>query len=460
MKVLLLSVFHPELVPGGAQQICYELFEGLKAREGVDVTLLCAIEPRFTSLYKSGARITGFDGRPGEYLFLSRDYDYFWNKASNTQLLESYAEFLREIRPDVVHMHHFLLFGVNLIPLTRRVLPNVRLVFTFHEFLSICFANGQMLRTTDRSLCERASNVRCHQCFPDLGPEQFMMREMWMKRHLAEVDQFTTPSQFMIEHYVEWGLDRSKITHITNGQRDYSGGSIPKTINRKRNHFGFFGQLVDNKGVWVIIQAVERLRSEGFTDFVIEINGDNLRYASEGRRKEIEQFREVELKRPIESQNVIFNGSYHVNQLRQRMARVDWCIVPSTWWEIFGLVISEAWMFRRPVIASDVGGPKERIRDNIDGLLFAVGDSRALAETIYRACTEEGLWETLVQGIRPPPTRDLMVDDYMAIYGQEPIQSKVGLSTDAESAAGIEVKFSPTATPVRSAVRSGKRKPV
>ena len=35
MKVLLLSLFHPELVRGGAQQICYELFEGLKAQPGI-----------------------------------------------------------------------------------------------------------------------------------------------------------------------------------------------------------------------------------------------------------------------------------------------------------------------------------------------------------------------------------------------------------------------------------------
>jgi hypothetical protein len=28
--VLLVSFFHPELVRGGAQQVCYELFEGLR----------------------------------------------------------------------------------------------------------------------------------------------------------------------------------------------------------------------------------------------------------------------------------------------------------------------------------------------------------------------------------------------------------------------------------------------
>ena len=42
-----------------------------------------------------------------------------------------------------------------------------RIVFTLHEFLTICAADGHMVRRTDRSLCDRASPVRCHQCLPD-----------------------------------------------------------------------------------------------------------------------------------------------------------------------------------------------------------------------------------------------------------------------------------------------------
>ena len=160
--------------------------------------------------------------------------------------------------------------------------------------------------------------------------------------------------------------------------------------------------MVDNKGVWVVLQAVEHLRAEGFTDFVVEINGDNLRYASEKRRNEFEAFMEREGERPVAEQNVVFNGSYHTDQLAARMSRVDWCIVPSVWWESFGLVISEAWMFHRPVIASNVGGMAERIRHDVDGLLFQVADPRSLARTMRRACTEEGLWERLVAGIEPP----------------------------------------------------------
>src|SRR5450631_1129380 len=134
MKVLLISLYHPELVRGGAQQICYELFNGLKSRDGIEPILLAAVDPSFTSLYKSGAQITGFDGRKGEFLYLSRDYDYLWHKVSSFDLARSYAEFLELVQPDVIHFHHFLLFGIDLLTLTRRVLPQVRIVLTFHEF--------------------------------------------------------------------------------------------------------------------------------------------------------------------------------------------------------------------------------------------------------------------------------------------------------------------------------------
>lgn len=420
MKVLLVSVFHPELVRGGAQQICYELFEGLKQRADIEPVLLAAIDPTHKALYKSGARITGFDGRKDEFLFLSRDYDYWWHKCANPLMIEAFIEFLETVQPDVIHFHHFMLLGLDLITATRRAMPNVRIVFTLHEFLSICNASGQMLRPYDGSLCSRASSVRCYQCFPERSPEQFFMRELWVKRNLANVDAFTTPSTFMIEHFVRWGLDAEKITHVTNGQRDYNSEPQPLVERSQRNRFGFFGQVVDNKGVWVILEAVRQLRSEGFTNFVVEINGGNLRYASEARRAEIETFRTAEEARPLDEQIVFFKGSYDVDQLAQRMNRIDWCIVPSVWWETFALVISEAWMFHRPVIASNIGAMKERIRHEVDGLLFTSGYARSLAETIRRASTEAGLWETLVKGVAPPPSRQTMVDGMAEVYYGRP----------------------------------------
>jgi glycosyltransferase involved in cell wall biosynthesis len=102
--------------------------------------------------------------------------------------------------------------------------------------------------------------------------------------------------------------------------------------------------------------------------------------------------------------------------LQSRMARIDWCIVPSVWWEIFGLVISEAWMFGKPVICSNVGGMAERVTDNVDGLHFEMGDPQALADVMRQACTEDGLWQRLHDALPQPPTRADMADGYLRIY--------------------------------------------
>ncbi len=220
----------------------------------------------------------------------------------------------------------------------------------------------------------------------------------------------------MIEHYVQWGLSRAAIEYVPNGQDQTPLKPPHEPALSKRNRFGFFGQLVDNKGVHVLLEAVSILRSSGFTDFSVEINGDNIRYASETRRAAFEDFMTRERALPIGEQLVVLNGSYHPDQVGARMGRVDWCVVPSTWWEAFCLVISEAWIHGKPVIASDVGGPAERIRREVDGLLFPLGDARAMAETMRRAATDPALWRKLVAGISAPPTRDVMVQGYIAAY--------------------------------------------
>ena len=53
---------------------------------------------------------------------------------------------------------------------------------------------------------------------------------------------------------------------------------------------GFLGSLFDIKGVQLVLRAVRQLRAEGFIDFVVEVNGGNLDYATEACRAEIESF--------------------------------------------------------------------------------------------------------------------------------------------------------------------------
>jgi glycosyltransferase involved in cell wall biosynthesis len=105
-----------------------------------------------------------------------------------------------------------------------------------------------------------------------------------------------------------------------------------------------------------------------------------------------------------------------VDQIESRMLRIDWCLVPSIWWEAFMLVISEARMFKRPVICSNVGAMAERVEHNVDGLQFQMADPRSLAAAMQRAATEPGLWQKLSMAAPSAPSRANVVTAYRALY--------------------------------------------
>jgi glycosyltransferase involved in cell wall biosynthesis len=415
-KILLISLGHPELVLGGSPVVCQELFDAFRERDDVECTMLAAVDREAGDVHQPRAGITGFDGRDGVYLLHQVDHDPWLHRNNEPMLVEAFIGLLRALQPDVVHFHHFLSIGLDLIGVVRRTLPDCRILLTFHEFSAICAADGHMVRRTDRSLCDRASPVRCHQCLPDRQPDDFVIRKLWLDHHLRLVDRFTCPSHFMIEHYVNWGIAPERISLVSNGQRSRVIRPMLTPPHGPRNRFGFFGLLHDDKGVQILLRAVSLLREAGFTGFSVDINGGGIQHASAPVRREIEAFQQAEQQLPLAERIVSFNGAYSLDQIQSRMARVDWTIVPSIWWEIFGLVISEAWMFGRPVICSNVGGMAERVTHEVDGLHFEMGDPAALAAAIRRACTEEGLWDRLHEAVPQPPSRAAMADAYLALY--------------------------------------------
>jgi glycosyltransferase involved in cell wall biosynthesis len=415
-KILLISLGHPELVLGGSPVVCQELFDELRTRDDIDCTMLAAVDREAGDVHQPSAGITGFDGRDGIYLLHQTGYDPWLHRNNEPLLVDAFIELLRALEPDVVHFHHFVSIGLDLISTVRRILPECRILLTFHEFTAICAAEGHMVRRTDRSLCDRASPVRCHQCLPERQPDEFVIRKLWLDHHLDQVDHFTCPSRFMIEHYVNWGIARERISYVTNGQRSHVIRPMLPSPDAARNRFGFFGLLHDDKGVTVLLRAVSLLREAGFTDFHIDINGGGMQHASPAVRREIETFQQAEQQLPAAERIVSFNGAYTLDQIQSRMTRVDWTIVPSVWWEIFGLVISEAWMFDRPVICSNVGGMAERVTHELDGLHFEMGDPASLAAAIRRACTEDGLWERLHAAVPEPPSRAAMANGFLALY--------------------------------------------
>jgi glycosyltransferase involved in cell wall biosynthesis len=64
--------------------------------------------------------------------------------------------------------------------------------------------------------------------------------------------------------------------------------------------------------------------------------------------------------------------------------------------EGLGLVVLEAMYFKVPVIASNVGGIPEIIKDGVNGLLVKPRDSQALASAVIRVISDQKLRNQLI----------------------------------------------------------------
>ena len=317
--------------------------------------------------------------------------------------------FLRDRRPDVVHFHHTMFLGLDLVRVVRETLPNAAIVYTLHDFYPICANRGQLFKTNGRGLCEAASPGECHRCFPDVAPLSFARRSGYARAMLAGVDVFVAPSQCLADKFATWGIPKDRLVVEDYGRVPPARVAAP-AVGPDRRRFGYFGQLNPFKGVHVLLEAVRQIATRGELDFSVRLN-------SAGLEMQAPNFRE-NLGRLIAAGGKVVAdaGSYSPSELPDRMAAVDWVVVPSVWWENSPLVIQEAFAHGRPVICSDVGGMAEKVRDGVDGLHFRVGDPDALAAVLTRAATEPGLWDHLRRGVRPPSDVRTHLGRLKAIY--------------------------------------------
>ncbi len=109
----------------------------------------------------------------------------------------------------------------------------------------------------------------------------------------------------------------------------------------------------------------------------------------------------------------------HSDGVQRQLAAFDVFALPSLN-EGMSNTLLEAMAAALPVIASDVGGNLEIIRDGIDGLSFPSDDEKALAQCLARLCGDPGLRAHLGRGARDRVAASFsiraMVERYEALY--------------------------------------------
>lgn len=273
---------------------------------------------------------------------------------------------LKEERPDVVAVHNFFpLISPSIY--YAAAAEGVPVVQTLHNYRLICPA-ATMLRQGElcslcvgRSLPLPAVRYSCyrHSKVLTAGVAAMSSTHRLLGTWNRMVARYIALTEFVRDRYIEGGFDPDKIVVKPNFTEDWRPG------DGAANTFVFVGRLSPEKGVDVLLKAWAAAESPY-----------ELRIIGSGPE-------ELSLKAQAQTlKNVTFLGHQAPTRVREEMGRALAVIVPSVWYEGFGLTIIEAFSKGTPVLATDIGGMSSLITPGHSGYLFPRADVSALARLI------------------------------------------------------------------------------
>ncbi|WP_104666281.1 glycosyltransferase family 4 protein [Ensifer adhaerens] len=405
-RILVAAHNHPALHPGGTEIFAHDLFRAYQ-RAGHEALFLGATNQTHRQV-RPGTSFQAIGPEGDEVLLWSGHFDrFFMSQIDLYGVVPDLTELLRDFRPDVVHIHHLLLLGAEFPHIVRRTLPDCRIVMTLHDYYPLCHHDGLMVRTSGKELCHKSSPDRCHSCFKDIPLDRFVLREQHLKALLRTVDRFISPSQFLRQRFIDWGLNGEQIDVIANGLPPRDAPSRKGQPENDRPVFGYFGNLNPWKGTSVLLEAARQLIDEGLR-FELRVHGGAPFQADSFKDEIARLFKKT-------APSVQQRGAYRREDIADFIAAVDCTIVPSIWWENAPLVIGEAQSQRKPVITSNIGGMAEMVQDGVNGITVSPNDARALAAAMRRMAENPDLRRRLSANARKPNDIDTTARRYLAL---------------------------------------------
>ena len=200
---------------------------------------------------------------------------------------------------------------------------------------------------------------------------------------LARASRVIIPSEALRELALGWGLPAEKVVVIPNPVSPPPELGEREELRRRHGLEGrtlvFAGRMVPQKAIPVALEAVLR-------------NPDvSLVLAGEGPY--LERLQELARSLPLDGR-ARFLGPQPRQAVFELLRAADAALLSSSW-ENFPHMVVEALSVGTPVLATDVGGVTEILRDGENGLLVPMNDPEALAGAIRRYFDDEALQERL-----------------------------------------------------------------
>ncbi|HSZ03609.1 MAG TPA: lysylphosphatidylglycerol synthase domain-containing protein [Solirubrobacteraceae bacterium] len=140
----------------------------------------------------------------------------------------------------------------------------------------------------------------------------------------------------------------------------------------------FIGQAVQRKGLPILLRAFEALREEiPATLTLVGASPEEVAHMM------------------LDDRGVHALGKVSEERKLEELARAEVLCAPSLHGESFGMVLTEAFAAATPVVASDIPGYRDVLRDGRDGTLVAPGDALALAEALRTLALDRRLRERM-----------------------------------------------------------------
>ncbi len=363
----MVTTFYPPFHFGGDAMYAYRLSNAL-ARRGHEVVVVHS-EDAYRAL--GGAEPTAtFTHHPGVTVVpLSTAWPL--GAATATYLTGRPAFYGRQLERaldgdfDVVHFHNVSLAGG---PGVLRHGEGVKLYTTSEHWLvcpmHVLFRYGR----------EPCVEPHCLRCTLALGrPPQLWRYTSLLERSLANVDLFLAPSRFTLEAHRARGFSRPMrhLPHFLPAPETEPAAVTPGG----RPYVLFVGRLERLKGVHVLVEAFRGYRG---LDLLIAGDGEE--------RPELER-------RAAGLDHVRFLGHVSQDELDALYWGATALLVPSVGYEVFGLVVLEAFARRTPVVVHDLGALPELVEDSGGGLVYRTQDE--LVAAIERLRTDPALRDRL-----------------------------------------------------------------